>query len=160
MEPAGAGPAHPALGLDDRTASRSDEFGALLYRDEDAAVVDEVLAVADERGVPPAQVALAWMLSNPVVTAPIVGVTKVEHLTDAVAALDLSLTDDEIARLEKPYQPHRVVGPLLTFGDAPSPGLTAGARCWGTRRAQGAMFWFRWKTLSGSYVRFTWRSRS
>jgi 1-deoxyxylulose-5-phosphate synthase len=89
-----------------------DEFGSLLYRDEDAAIVDEVLAVADERGATPAQVALAWMFAKPVVTAPIVGMTKVEHLTDAVAALDLSLTDDEIARLEKPYRPHGVVGHL------------------------------------------------
>jgi 1-deoxyxylulose-5-phosphate synthase len=90
--------------------TEKDDFGSLLYRDEDAAVVDEVLAVANERGANPAQVALAWMLSKSVVTAPIVGMTKVEHLTDALAALDLSLTDDEIARLEKPYQPHRVVG--------------------------------------------------
>jgi aryl-alcohol dehydrogenase (NADP+) len=87
-----------------------DEFGSLLYRDEDAAIVDEVRAIAGERGAAPAQVALAWMLSKPVVTAPIVGATKLEHLTDAIAALDLSLTDDEVSRLEKPYQPHRVVG--------------------------------------------------
>jgi aryl-alcohol dehydrogenase (NADP+) len=87
-----------------------DEFGSLLYRDEDAAIVDEVLAIASERGAAPAQVALAWMLNKPVVTAPIVGATKLEHLTDAIAALDLSLTDEEIARLEKPYRPHRVVG--------------------------------------------------
>ena len=62
------------------------------------------------RGVPRAQVALAWMLSKPVVTAPIVGATKPHHLTDAVAALDAKLTAEEIASLEEPYVPHKVAG--------------------------------------------------
>ncbi len=70
-----------------------------------SAIVDAVQKIADAHGVPMAQVALAWVLKNPVVSAPIVGATKTHHLTDAVAALDLTLTDDEIAALEDPYTP-------------------------------------------------------
>ena len=66
--------------------------------------------MAEARGVPRAQVALAWVLSKPVVSAPIVGVTKDRHLDDAVAAVDLELTPEEIATLEEPYTPHAVVG--------------------------------------------------
>jgi aryl-alcohol dehydrogenase-like predicted oxidoreductase len=66
--------------------------------------------VAAERGVPSAQVALAWLLHKPGVTAPIVGATKVEHVEDALAALELQLGEDEIARLEAPYVPHRIAG--------------------------------------------------
>ena len=96
---------------DETTArSASDEFGRRLYGDEDRVVVTRVAEVARERGVPRAQVALAWLLSKPVVTAPIVGVTKPSHLEDAVAAVDVQLHADEIARLEEPYQPHGVVG--------------------------------------------------
>ena len=61
--------------------------------------------IAEERGVPRAQIALAWVLAEPEVTAPIVGVTKPHHLDDAIAALDIELTDDEVARLEEPYVP-------------------------------------------------------
>jgi 1-deoxyxylulose-5-phosphate synthase len=71
--------------------------------DVDRPVVDAVQQVAEERGVPMAQVALAWVLSKPVVSAPIVGATKAHHLADAVAALDLALTEDEIRRMEEPY---------------------------------------------------------
>lgn len=85
---------------------RTDAFGQTLYGDQDAPVVDAVAAVARDRGVPMAQVALAWALSKPVVTAPIVGATKPHHLTDAVAALDLVLTEEEVERLEAPYGPH------------------------------------------------------
>ncbi|WP_375492984.1 aldo/keto reductase [uncultured Jatrophihabitans sp.] len=92
------------------TRSESDEFGRNLYVDSDKEIVDAVAQVADERGVSRAQVALAWVLANPVVTAPIVGATKAAHLDDAVAAVDLELTDDELARLAKPYRPHEVVG--------------------------------------------------
>jgi aryl-alcohol dehydrogenase (NADP+) len=90
--------------------SETDEFGRSLYRDEDQTIVARVAEVAEQRGVPRAQVALAWVLQQDGVTAPIVGVTKQAHLDDAVAAVDLVLTDDELARLEEPYQPHAVVG--------------------------------------------------
>ena len=96
----------------DATTARSetDEFGKTLYRDEDERIVDAVGEIAAERGVPRAQVALAWVSRHPAVTAPIVGATKPEHLADAVASLDLQLSDDEVARLEAPYRPHDVVG--------------------------------------------------
>ncbi|MCW3038422.1 MAG: alcohol dehydrogenase [Solirubrobacterales bacterium] len=90
--------------------SDTDEFGRTLYRPEDQAIVERVAEVAEARGVPRAQVALAWVLRNPVVTAPIVGATKPLHLKDAVAATELQLTDDEVARLEEPYEPHPVAG--------------------------------------------------
>jgi 1-deoxyxylulose-5-phosphate synthase len=96
---------------DSETArSETDEFGSTLYRDEDAQIVARTLEVAERLGRPPAQVAMAWLLSNPVVTSPIVGVTKSQHLSDAVAAVDLDLPDDAIAALEEPYQPHPVAG--------------------------------------------------
>ena len=76
----------------------------------DRKVVDRVAAVATARGIPRAQVALAWLLAKPVITAPIVGATKLHHLDDALAAVNISLTDDEIAALEEPYVPHAVVG--------------------------------------------------
>jgi aryl-alcohol dehydrogenase-like predicted oxidoreductase len=90
--------------------SESDQFGSTLYAEGDRAIVERVAEVAEARGVPRAQVALAWVLSKPVVTAPIVGVTKDRHLDDAVAAVDLRLSAEEIARLEEPYTPHPVVG--------------------------------------------------
>jgi aryl-alcohol dehydrogenase (NADP+) len=92
------------------TRSETDEFGATLYQPGDARIVDAVTEVAGERGVTPAQVALAWVLRNPVVTAPIVGATKAHHLDDAVAAVDLELSDDECARLEEHYTPREPVG--------------------------------------------------
>lgn len=88
----------------------TDEFGKTLYRPEDASVVERVLSIAAKRGLAPAQVALAWLLRNPVVTSPIVGVTKSSHLTDAIAAIDVTLDDDEAAYLEEPYAPHAVAG--------------------------------------------------
>jgi aryl-alcohol dehydrogenase-like predicted oxidoreductase len=90
--------------------SDTDEFGRSLYREEDRAIVDAVFAVAAKRGVSPAQVALAWLLSKPGVDAPIVGATKPHHLADAVAAVELCLDDSEVELLEKNYQPHAVVG--------------------------------------------------
>src|SRR3954451_8332016 len=93
------------------TRAGSDAFSDYLYaQPTDFDVVDRVAEVASERGVPPAQVALAWLLHKPGVTAPIVGATKVEHLDDALAAAELSLSDEEIARLEEPYAPHPVLG--------------------------------------------------
>jgi len=79
-------------------------------RTEDFDVVDRLNEVAGERGAPPAQVALAWLLHKPGVTAPIVGATKVGHLEDALAATELELSADEIARLEEAYRPNRVLG--------------------------------------------------
>jgi aryl-alcohol dehydrogenase-like predicted oxidoreductase len=79
-------------------------------RPEDFDVVDQLAEVAGERGLPSAQVALAWLLHRPGVTAPIVGATKLGHLEDALAAAELALSPDEIARLEEPYVPHRVLG--------------------------------------------------
>ena len=89
----------------------SDAFGDSLYVPEvDFAVVDRVNEVAAARGVPGAQVALAWVLGRPGVTAPIVGATKAGHVEDALAAEALELTADEVARLEEPYVPHAVSG--------------------------------------------------
>ena len=69
-----------------------------------------MIDIAGRRGVAPAQIALAWVLSKPAVVSPIVGATKAQHLADAIAAVDLRLDDNEIASLEKEYQPHGVVG--------------------------------------------------
>jgi aryl-alcohol dehydrogenase-like predicted oxidoreductase len=93
------------------TRSRTDPFLDSLYRpDLDVRVIDRVGEVAAERGVPAAQVALAWLLHKPGVTAPIVGATKVAHVEDALAAEALSLSEDEIERLEAVYVPHAVSG--------------------------------------------------
>ncbi len=91
----------------------TDEFGKTLYartEEADRAVVDVVGEVAAARGVPRAQVALAWLLQKPGVTSPIIGATRPQHLDDAVAALSLKLTPEEVARLEEPYVPHPVLG--------------------------------------------------
>ena len=90
--------------------ANSDAFADMMYRDDDFDVVDQVKAVAAARGVSAAQVALAWLLSKPGVTAPIIGATKVMHVTDAVAAEDLALSAEEIAQIEAPYQPHGILG--------------------------------------------------
>ena len=89
----------------------SDAFGDSLYTlAADFDVVDRCSEIAAERGVPSAQVALAWLLHRPGVTAPIVGATKPGHLEDALAGEELELTEDEIRRLEEPYVPHPVLG--------------------------------------------------
>jgi aryl-alcohol dehydrogenase (NADP+) len=82
----------------------------MYYRDDDFAVVERVSEIAAKRGVPNAQVALAWLLAQPGVTAPIVGASKAAHLDDAVAALDLKLDDEELKALAEPYRPHPVLG--------------------------------------------------
>jgi aryl-alcohol dehydrogenase-like predicted oxidoreductase len=97
------------------TSSRqeTDEFGKKLYTqfpDSDRLIVDQVSAIASARGVPRAQVALAWLVQKKGVTSPIVGASKPDHLKDAVAALSLKLTAEEIASLEKPYVPHSISG--------------------------------------------------
>jgi aryl-alcohol dehydrogenase-like predicted oxidoreductase len=85
----------------------NDPVGRRFDNESDRPVVEAVQQVAEARGLPMAQIALAWVYRNPVVTAPIVGPTKPHHLSDAVAALDVRLTDDEVAILETPYGPHR-----------------------------------------------------
>src|ERR1700722_17553808 len=89
----------------------TDEFGKTLYTktlEADRAVIERVADVAKKRGVPRAQVALAWVLQKPEVTAPIIGASKPQHLDDAVASLSLRLTPEEIATMEEPYTPHSV----------------------------------------------------
>jgi aryl-alcohol dehydrogenase-like predicted oxidoreductase len=90
--------------------AQTDAFGKLLYSDEDLKVVQRAYEVAEARGVPMVQVALAWILSKPVITAPIIGATQLHHLDDAIAALSISLTTQEIQRLEEAYQPHPILG--------------------------------------------------
>jgi aryl-alcohol dehydrogenase-like predicted oxidoreductase len=91
----------------------TDQFGKTMYsrtEDADRKVVERLGQVSERRGVSRAQVALAWLLSKPGVTAPIVGATRPHHLADAVAALSLRLTPEEIAAVEEPYTPHPVLG--------------------------------------------------
>jgi aryl-alcohol dehydrogenase-like predicted oxidoreductase len=93
--------------------SESDRFGSYLFRktaEADRLVIERVGEIAAARGLPRAQVALAWVLAKPAVTAPIVGATRPEHLDDAAAAVEVKLSAEEIARLEEPYIPHAVVG--------------------------------------------------
>jgi aryl-alcohol dehydrogenase-like predicted oxidoreductase len=93
--------------------SETDKFGQYLYRkteEADRAVIDRVGEIAAERGVSRGQVALAWHFAKPGLTAPIVGATKLEQLNDAIAAVDVSLSADDVKRLEEPYIPHPVVG--------------------------------------------------
>ena len=90
--------------------SETDEFGKTLYADTDRDIVQAVLDVAADRGAAPASVALAWVMRNPVVSAPIVGASKPQHLEDALAAIDLHLTDDEVTRLESAYTPRSNTG--------------------------------------------------
>ena len=95
----------------DTERAREDAFAQSMYfQDSDFAVVDRVVELAAKRGLKPAQIALAWMLHQDGMTAPIVGASKIEHLEDAISALDVSLDADEIAGLEEPYAPHPVLG--------------------------------------------------
>jgi aryl-alcohol dehydrogenase-like predicted oxidoreductase len=94
------------------TRAQTDAFGDALYSDADFDVVDRLEEVAAERGLPPAQLALAWLLHKPGVTAPIVGATRLGHLEDALAATDVALSPEEIGRLEERYVPHAVAGIL------------------------------------------------
>jgi aryl-alcohol dehydrogenase (NADP+) len=91
--------------------SKTDPFADQLYfREEDFTVADRAAEVAKSRGVTASQVALAWVLSKPSITSPIIGSTKMEHLDQSIAALDIKLSDDEIKHLEEPYKPHPVLG--------------------------------------------------
>jgi len=95
----------------DTTRSKSDEYAhSLYYQEEDFAVVDRVARVAKDIGKTMAQVATAWMLSKPYITAPIVGASKLPHLEQAAEALSIQLTADQVTSLEEPYRPHRVLG--------------------------------------------------
>ncbi len=100
----------PSKEQNETLRAQTDAFGKRLYTDEDLTLMQRVYDVAEARGLPMAHVALAWLLSKPVVTAPIVGATKPHHLDDAVAALSVQLTPDEMQRLEEAYQPHPVLG--------------------------------------------------
>jgi len=91
--------------------ARTDNFGKTLYsRDDDFEIIRRVDSLAEKRSIPAAQIALAWMLTKPAITAPIIGASKPGHLEAAVAALSVTLTPEEIAGLEAPYQPHPVLG--------------------------------------------------
>jgi 1-deoxyxylulose-5-phosphate synthase len=96
----------------DATTNRSsqDAFQRGLYPDSDRTTVDQVAAIATERGISRAEVALAWLLDNPVVSAPIVGATKLAHLDDAIAAADCTLSDEDVKRLDQPYTAHELAG--------------------------------------------------
>jgi aryl-alcohol dehydrogenase-like predicted oxidoreductase len=99
---------------DDTTErAASDKYGEKLYAatvDADRQVAEAVARIATERGLPRAQIALAWLLHKPVVTAPIVGASKRGHLEDAVAALSVTLSAEEVIALEAPYRPHAIAG--------------------------------------------------
>jgi aryl-alcohol dehydrogenase (NADP+) len=98
-------------GRGETTRAKSDGFAhQMYYQETDFGVVERVVELAQRRGVTPAQIALAWLLHQPGVTAPIVGASKMPHLEQAVAALEISLSPEECAYLEEPYQPHPVLG--------------------------------------------------
>ncbi len=100
----------PSKERNETLRAQTDAFGKRLYSDEDLSVAQRVSDVAEARGIPMAQVALAWMLSKPVITAPIIGATQPHHLNDAVAAVSVKLTPEEIQQLEEGYQPHPTLG--------------------------------------------------
>ena len=96
---------------DPTTRAKSDEFAkGMYYESHDFDVVDAVVAIAEEKGFSPAQIALAWLLHKPGVTAPIIGATKMHHLEQAAAAVDILLSEEEIERIEAPYRPHPILG--------------------------------------------------
>jgi aryl-alcohol dehydrogenase-like predicted oxidoreductase len=95
---------------DETLRAKTDQFGKSLYTsDNDFEIVNRLTEIAAGKNLPNAQVALAWLLSKPAITAPIIGASKSGHLEDAVAALSVKLTSDEITRLEELYQPHPVL---------------------------------------------------
>ena len=96
---------------DPTSRAKSDQFAKeMYYQSEDFEVVDVVVSIAQERGVSPAQIALAWLLHKPGVAAPIIGATKMYQLEEAVESVDIALTTEEIARIEAPYKPHPILG--------------------------------------------------
>ncbi len=100
--------------------AKTDEFAHnLYYQDSDFQVVDRVVELATKRGVKPTQIALAWLLHQPGVTSPIIGASKIEHLKEAVEAVDLVLSDEERKFLEEPYRPHPILGHQYPSGNRP-----------------------------------------
>jgi aryl-alcohol dehydrogenase (NADP+) len=98
-------------GGDQTPRAQSDGFAKdMYYQEADFAVVDRVVALAEGHGVSPAQIALAWLLHKPGVTSPIIGASKMSHLEEAIAAVEIKLSDEELAQLEAPYVPHPVLG--------------------------------------------------
>ncbi|AEU38997.1 aldo/keto reductase [Granulicella mallensis] len=98
-------------GKSETTRARTDDFGhSLYYRETDFDVVDRVIEIAQQRNVKPAQIALAWILAKPGISAPIIGASKPYQLEDALGALSLKLTEEEIKQLEAPYEPHPILG--------------------------------------------------
>jgi len=100
----------PSKDQEETLRAQTDAFGKSLYTNEDMQIAQRVSDVAEARGLPMAQVALAWVLSKPAITSPIIGATKPHHLEDAVAALSVQLTAEEMKYLEEAYQPHPVLG--------------------------------------------------
>ncbi len=100
----------PSKERDQTLRAQTDMFSKRLYSDEDLILAQQVDEVAEARGIPMAQIALAWILSKPVVTAPIIGATKPGHLEDAVAAISVQLRAEEVQKLEQAYQPHPTLG--------------------------------------------------
>jgi aryl-alcohol dehydrogenase (NADP+) len=82
----------------------------MYYREEDFDVAERAQEIAEARGVTPSQIALAWVLNKPYITAPIIGASKMDHLEQAIAALEIQLSPEEITRLEEPYRPHPILG--------------------------------------------------
>ena len=105
-----AGNRKPGEGQGGTLRAQTDDYGRSLYYEADYTVVERVAEVAEARGVRPAQVALAWVLSKPGVSAPIIGASKPHHLDDAITSLSIQLSDEEIRRLEEPYAPHPILG--------------------------------------------------
>ncbi len=98
-------------GYGDTIRAKTDDYAHhLYYRDTDFEIVNRTVQFAEQRGLKPAQVALAWLLHKPGITAPIIGASKMRHLEEAVGALEIELDDEEIGYLEEPYQPHPVLG--------------------------------------------------
>jgi aryl-alcohol dehydrogenase-like predicted oxidoreductase len=101
----------PSKEQDETLRAQTDPLAKTRYSQEDNVVIEErVSELAEARGLPMAQVALAWMLSKPLITAPIIGATKPHHLEDAIAALSVQLSPDEISHLEEAYRPHPIIG--------------------------------------------------
>ena len=95
----------------DTIRAKTDSYSQdLYYRDEDFVVAERVQEIAKERGVSGPQIALAWVLNKPFITAPIIGASKIEHLDQAIAALEIKLSEEEVKQLEELYQPHPILG--------------------------------------------------